>query len=131
MSEAPAVFQMLACRKTRMFYALMMFGVLCLVTAGCRPADVRAPVGWWRSSQYPSAPPSPESFLEIRSNGEYSYSTLPGHGRWAMRGDVLVLNPYPGAKREELKVESHPPMLRNTITDGVDFLPAAGHRAAP
>jgi hypothetical protein len=88
-------------------------------------------VGWWRRSEYPSSPPNPEVLLEIRSNGEYSYSTLPGYGTWTMRGDMLVLNSYPGAKREELRVKSERRMLQNTVTDGVDYLPVAGKRAAP
>lgn len=117
------MFVLLATRMAQVVLVTLAMGALSVVVVCCGSAPASPPVGLWRSSEYPSEPPNHDLFLEIRSNGEYSLSTVPGHGTWSLQGDVLVLRPYPGVKGGEFKVESQPRRLRSMIMHEVDFLP--------
>jgi hypothetical protein len=117
------VLLLLAPRVVIVLVAALTVGTLGAVLFSCTTSSAPSPVGKWRSSEYPSIPPNPDYFLEIKANGEYSYSDVPGHGTWSLRGDQLVLNAFPGAKREELTVESEYKKLNNKYVDAVGFVP--------
>jgi len=112
--------------KRPILVVIFSLATLAQILAGCQETKVSVAIGRWRSSAYPATPPQKPIFLEILKNGDYSYSSFPGHGRWTVRGDVLVLNRYSGTKQEEFTIQGHPKMLRNTETDGVDYLPIPG-----
>ena len=123
---------MLACRK----YSLKYWGICILLLAsvlvpGCKTGPASSPIGLWKSTGYPATRAPKPILLEIRANGEYFYNTLQGRGTWKFQNGILVLNAFPGAMREELMLESRPRMLRNTLTDGVDFVPFSGDPSGP
>lgn len=126
MSETSAVFLLLACRKLfRSLWWITILPSICFMIPGCKMSPASSPVGLWRRSGYPSSPAQKQVLLQIQGNGEYFYSKLPGRGTWEFRNDILLLNSFPGAKREELTLQDQPKMLRNVETDGVDFVPAS------
>ncbi len=126
MPKAWVVLLLLTRRMPHLIIALVALGAICILALQFDTTPAPSPVGWWKSSGYPSSPPTRALYLEIRKGGEYSYESLPGHGTWTMHGDHLKLNAYQGAKGEEFTVESKFKELRNTATDGVDFLPMVG-----
>ena len=100
----------------------MILSIMCGLINGCN--GLVTPIGIWKSSVYPRSPAMPPYFLEIRENGEYSYSTVPGHGIWTIHDNTITLKRYGGVNEESFNLENEPKMLRNIYTDGVDFLPA-------